>query len=108
MQTRRSPRKMVGLMAEYITGGVNRPVFIGNVSKEGMHMIALNKDAQAQFLPGKNLELNLRLSSGERVHLRCEVRWVSDERPQYGTTYGIGLEIMGPSPKYISFVKSLY
>jgi len=108
MQTRRSMRKMVSLMAEYVTEGVNRPVFIGNVSEEGMHMVTANRDAEAQFFPGKNIELKLRLASGKRIPLRCEVRWISEERPPYGATYGVGLEIMDPPSEYVSFIKSLH
>ena len=108
MQTRRSQRKMVNLMAEYISECVNRPVFIGNVSEEGMHMVTINKDQGAQLFPGRNVELKLRLSPDERIPLRCEVRWVSAKRPPYGVTYGVGLEIVEPPSQYVSFVKSLY
>ena len=107
MQTRRSRRKLVSLMAECISEGRNRPVFIGNVSEEGMHMVTLNKGKEAQFFPGKNVELKLRLSPDKRIPLRCEVRWVSAERPQYGATYGVGVEIINPSAQYVSFIKSL-
>ena len=107
MQTRRSKRKMVSLMAEYIKGGIIHPVFIGNASEEGMHMVTLNHDTAAQFFPGNNVELKLRLSSRERIPLRCQVRWVSAERPPYGITHGVGLEIIDPPPQYVSFVKSL-
>ena len=107
MQTRRSKRKMVSLMAEYITGGVNRPVFIGNVSEEGMHMVTLSKYAAAKLFPGNNVELKLRLSPDNRIPLRCEVRWVSAESPPYVETHVVGLEIINPPPQYVSFVKTL-
>ncbi len=107
MQTRRSKRKMVSLIAEYIRGGIMHPVFIGNASEEGMHMVTLNHDTAAQFFPGNNVELKLRLSSQKSIPLLCEVRWVSAERPRYSITHGVGLEIIDPPTQYVSFVKSL-
>ena len=107
MQTRRSKRKMVSLIAEHIRVGRMHPVFIGNASEEGMHMVTLNRDTAAQFFPGNNVELKLRLSSRKRIPLCCEVRWVSAERPPYGISHGVGLEIIDPPPQYVSFVKSL-
>ena len=107
MQTRRSNRKMVCLMAEYITGDMIHPVFIGNASEEGMHMVTLDQDTAARLFPGDNVELKLRLSSRRRISLRCEVRWVSAERPPYGITPNVGLEIIDPPSQYVSFVKSL-
>jgi hypothetical protein len=98
---------MVSLMAEYISGGPNRPVFIGNVSEEGIYMVTLSKGKESRFFPGKNVELKLRLALGESLPLRCEVRWVSAERPPYDVTYGVGLEIIDPSSQYVSFIKSL-
>lgn len=108
MEVRRSKRKMASLMAEYTSGLVKRPVFIGNVSEEGMRMVSLIKGKEDQFFPGKSVELNLRLTSGERIPLRCEVRWVSAERPPYNVTYGVGLEIIDPPSQYVSFVTSLH
>ncbi len=98
---------MVSLMAEYITGGIVHPVFIGNASEEGLHMVTLNQDTAVNFFPGDNVELKLRVSSRGRIPLRCEVRWVSAERPPYGIAHGVGLEIIDPPPQYVSFVKSL-
>ncbi len=82
-------------------------MFIGNASEEGMHMVALNQNTAAQFYPGDNVELKLRVSPRGRIPLRCEVRWVSAERPPYAITHGVGLEIIDPPPQYVSFVKSL-
>jgi hypothetical protein len=106
MEIRRAERKMVRLMAEYTSGPVKRLVFIENVSGEGMHMVTLNKGMKDQFFPGKSVELKLGLASGERIPLRCEVRWVSAERPPYATSYGVGLEIIDPPSQYVSFVTS--
>jgi hypothetical protein len=107
MLMRLSHRKFVSLMADYVEGGLNLPVFIGNVSEKGMHMVTLKKYTEGKLFPGNNVELKLRLSPEERIPLSCEVRWVPTDIFPYGVTYGVGLEIITPPSQYISFVKSL-
>jgi hypothetical protein len=107
MDIRHSQRKYVSLMADYEAGGLNLPVFIGNVSEEGVHMVTLKKHTEGKLFPGNNAELKLRLSPEERIPLSCEVRWVSTDKPPYGATYDVGLEIINPPSQYISLVKSL-
>jgi hypothetical protein len=109
VQARRcSRRTMVSLKAEHISGSANRPVFIENISEQGMHMVTLHKGTETQFYPGKNLELKLRLSSGEAVPLVCEVKWTSAKTPPYGVTDSIGLQVVDPPSRYVSFVKTLH
>ncbi len=107
MQKRSFIRKAVSLMAEYRTRGANRMAFVRNVSEKGMHMVTLSRDSESHFFPGKNIKLKLLLSTKESVPLLCEVRWVTADRPPHGLTYGLGLEIINPSPRYVSFVKAL-
>lgn len=107
MQTRRFDRVRVSLRAEHISESSTRPVFIENVSESGMHLVTIHKGEEAIFFPGKNIELKLRLSSGEMISLRCEVRWMSTEIPPDGVTDSVGLEIVDPPPQYVSFVKNL-
>jgi len=98
----------VSLMGEYISGRRSRPVFIGEVSEQGIHITILNHSTKSQFFLGENVELKLCLSSRESIPLSCEVRWVSEKRPPDGVTDSIGLQIIAPPPQYVSFVKSLY
>jgi hypothetical protein len=107
MQTRRFERVRVSLRAEHVSESSTRPVFIENVSERGMHLVTIHKGEEALFFPGKNIELKLRLSSGEMISLSCEVRWMSAEIPPDGVTDSVGLEIVDPPPRYVSFVKNL-
>lgn len=95
-------------MAEYISGEMRHPVFIGNVSEQGIHITILNKGTKNQFFPGKGVELKLCLASGESISLCCEGRWVSAKRPPDGVTDSLGLEIIAPPSQDVSFVKSLH
>ena len=107
METRRSLRVRVSLRAEHVSESSNRPVFIENVSEHGIHMVTLHKSTEGLFFPGKHIELKLRLSSGEMVPLRCEVRWTSAKLPPDGATDSVGLEIVDPPSQYVSFVRDL-
>jgi hypothetical protein len=103
----RSQRKFVNLMADYVAGGLNLPVFIGDVSEKGMHMVTFKKYTEGKLFPGNNAELKLRLSPEECIPLSCEVKWVSTDKPSYRATFDVGLEIINPPSQYISLVKSL-
>lgn len=107
VNTRRSRRIKVSLKAEHATENATRPVFIENVSEQGLHMVSLHRDAEEPFRPGKYVDLKLRLSSGEAIPLRCEVRWTSAKTPPDGVTDSVGLEIIDPPSQYVSFVKML-
>lgn len=107
MDARRFRRIRVSLKAEHILANVNRPVFIENVSEQGIHMVTLHKGAEGQFFPGENIDLKVWLSSGERIPLRCEVRWASFKTPPDGVTDSVGLQIIDPPSQYVSFVRAL-
>jgi hypothetical protein len=108
IKSRIYPRKMVTLMAEYLSGRRNRPVFIGDVSETGIHMTIVNRGKECPFFPGNNVELRFRLSSGESVCLHCRVRWISRRRPPDGATDNIGLEIITAPSHYRAFVRALF
>lgn len=97
----------MSLRAEHVSESSSRPVFIENVSEHGVHMVTLHKSTDGLFFPGKHIELKLRLSSGETVPLRCQVRWMSAEIPPDGVTDSVGLEIVDPPAEYVSFVRYL-
>ncbi len=97
----------MSLKAEHVSDSATRPVFIENISEQGMHMVALHKGTEEPLLPGRNVELKLRLSSGEAIPLRCEVRWMSAKTPPDGVTDSIGLEIIDPPSQYLSFIRTL-
>jgi len=108
MEARLFRRIRVSLKAEHISGGAKLPVFIENLSEQGMHMVTLHKGMENQLSPGTPVHLKLQISSGESVPLRCEVRWASAQAPPDGVTDSVGLQIYDPPPQYVSFVKTLY
>ncbi len=107
VNTRRFRRIKVSLKAEHIYETANRPVFIEHISEQGMHMVTLHKGMESQLFPGDDVELRLRLSSGEAIPLRCQVRWMSAKTPPDGVTDSVGLEVLDPPSQYVSFVRTL-
>jgi hypothetical protein len=107
MEKRRSKRIKVNLKAERISGDEKYGVFIENISEKGIHMITTPSNMHKKYTPGTDIDLKLRLSSGETLNLHCKVIWAYLNVPPNGLTDSIGLEIIAPPPKYIEFVKAL-
>jgi hypothetical protein len=105
MERRRSKRLTVNLKAERISCTKDCSVFIENISEDGIYMItapAKNKS----YEPGSELDLKLKLSSGEIINLNCNVKWVYENSPE-DLTNSVGLEIKAPPEKYKEFLKML-
>jgi hypothetical protein len=105
MERRRSKRLTVNLKAERISCTKNCSVFIENLSEDGIYMItapAKNKN----YEPGSEIDLRLKLSSGETIKLNCYVKWVYENSPE-DLTNSVGLEIKDPPLKYKECLKIL-
>lgn len=108
MEKRGTERIKVNLRAERISGNAQYGVFIENISENGIQIIATTSSEHKKYIPGMDLDLKFRLSSGKTLSLRCRVRWIYPKLPPDGLTDSIGLEIIDPPPEYSEFVKSLH
>jgi hypothetical protein len=107
MEKRRSNRIKINLRAERISGDNRHGIFIENISENGINIIVANEKTLKEFLPGKDVDLRFRLSSGEALNLRCKVKWFCPDSQPDVLTESIGLEIIDPPPRYIEFVRTL-
>ena len=106
MERRRSKRLKVNLKAERISCTRNCSVFIENLSESGIYMLT-TQAKKSDYVPGKELDLELELSTGEAINLNCYVKWVYDNSPE-DKTNNVGLEIVDPPHKYVEFLKTLH
>ncbi len=105
MERRRATRKTVKLKAERLSCTGKCSVFIENLSETGIKMITA-PHKEKDFVPGKELGLELELSSGEVIELNCNVKWAYDN-PSKDLSSSVGLEIIEPSQEYKKFVKAI-
>lgn len=107
MEKRHCKRIKVDLKAERISGNQKYSVFIENISETGIQMITSPSDGHKKYTPGAIVDLNFKLPSGEALNLNCRIKWAYFKMPPEQLTDSIGLEIINPPEKYITFVKSL-
>jgi hypothetical protein len=107
MERRRSRRIKLNVKAERISGDKKYGVFIENISETGIHMTTSSSKEHLKYIAGKDVDLQLSLTSGEIIHLHCKVRWLYVRTPPDALTDSIGLDIIDPPLRYIHFVKSL-
>ncbi|MDP1758904.1 MAG: PilZ domain-containing protein [Thermodesulfovibrionales bacterium] len=108
MEKRHFKRIRVNLKAERISGNEKYAVFIENISESGIYMLTTTSNDNKKYAPGTEIELSLKLSTGETIHLRGRTKWAYYKMPPDGLTDNIGLEIIDPPQEYISFVRALY
>ena len=106
MERRSSKRITVDLNAERISCTKNCSVFIENLSESGIYMITAPAKNN-EYVPGTEIDLKLKLSKGETIHLNCNVKWVYENSPE-DLTNSVGLEIDDPPQEYIEFLKTLH
>ncbi len=106
MERRRTNRRTVNLKAERISCTENCSVFIENISETGIYMIT-TPGMNHEFEPGKEIDLELELSTGKVINLSCNIKWafdgISDDQ-----TNSVGLEIVNPPEEYRQFLKTFH
>jgi len=105
MERRRAERKIVKLKAERISCTGNCSVFIENLSETGIKMITA-PHKENDFAPGKDLDLELELSTGDTINLNCNVKW-SYDNPSQDESSSVGLEVIDPPQEYKKFVEAI-
>ena len=102
---RRAKRLTVNLKAERLSCTNNCSVFIENLSDKGIHMITAPSKNPKLFVPGSEVELKLKITTGRIINLQCNVKWFYDNSPE-DLTNSVGLEIIDPPQEYLEFVKT--
>ena len=105
MERRSSDRVTVNMKAERISCTENCSVFIENMSETGIYIITAPAK-QNDYEPGKEIDLELELSTGEVINLNCNVKWSYDTSEEL--TKNVGLEIINPPEKYKHFIETFY
>lgn len=105
MERRRAKRSSVNLKAERISCTKNCSVFIENLSENGISMITAPSKNNA-YVSGSEVDLKLKLSGGETIKLKCNVKWSYDNSSE-DLTNSVGLEIIDPPAEYKNFLKTL-
>ncbi len=99
MDARRHKRIIMHLSAEVICEDRRYAGSIENLSPEGAYIVIASSKGSQDFVPDKLLELRFHSPSGEKMNLRCRVKW-SYLTPPHGYTNSIGLEILEPPVTY--------
>ena len=105
MERRRAERKTIKLKAERLSCTGNCSVFIENLSETGIKMIT-SPHKENDFAPGKDLDLELELSTGDTINLNCNVKWSVDD-PSMDQSSSVGLEVISPPKEYVKFIKAI-
>lgn len=105
MERRSSDRVTVNLKAERISCTDNCSVFIENMSETGIYIITAPVK-QNDYEPGKEIDLELELSTGDVINLNCNVKWSFDTSED--STKNVGLEIIDPPAEYMHFIEKFY
>jgi hypothetical protein len=107
MERRKAKRMSVSLKAERISGNEKQSVFIEDISEHGIHIVTPPSASIKKYSPGSEIELNLELTSGAKILLRCVTRWAYRTSPPESRLDSIGLEILNPPADYLNFIKNI-
>ena len=105
MERRHAARKTIKIKAERLSCTGKCSVFIENLSETGIKMITA-PHKENDFAPGKDLDLELELSTGNTINLSCNVKWSYDD-PSKDQSSSVGLEIISAPQEYKKFVKAI-
>jgi len=106
MERRRSKRTSVNLRAERISGGRKDDVFIEDISETGIHLLTAPSSAFGKYHAGNEIDVRLALPLGESIVLKCRVVWSFRRMPPEREVDSVGLEIIGPPPRYLEFIRT--
>lgn len=107
MDKRRKDRIDESLDAEIISGGVSYSGIIMNFSEAGLYMVTATANSVVDITPSTLLQLKCSLPSGEKVELKCEVKWFQTKPSPHGVSFSMGMEIVNPPKEYKDFIDSI-
>jgi len=107
MEKRVSERVPYRLDAKIISAGKTYDGVIENVSEGGMEYLMTSLvETSKHFVPEKIIEINFQISSGETLHLKCQVKWYLEVDP-HDRKLMLGMKILDPHHKYKELLRNL-
>jgi hypothetical protein len=104
MEHRKHKRLPVTLSAEIVSDGKNYEGIIGNVSERGLaYTMTTFVKTTEDFVPKGMMETIVRIPTGDKLCLSCEVRWFLSPSPDRSSII-IGMKIVDPPREYIEWV----
>jgi hypothetical protein len=104
----RSLRIPAFFRAKLISGGKSYEGITGNLSESGALLETVPTKTVTDFIPGKRLELDLQIPSGETLNLHCKIVWLYTEITRsHDLENKMGIKIVDPPSKYKEFLKTL-
>lgn len=106
MERRKQKRLPVTLNAKIVSDGKSYEGIIGNVSESGLAytMTTFIKTTE-EFVPKGMMETIVRIPSGDKLCLSCEVRWFLKPSPDRSSII-IGMELVDPPREYTEWVNN--
>ena len=95
MEKRNSDRISGGFEAEVIYNGRSYKAIIDDLSEQGVKVITLPAEIEADFIPGSSIDLKFQPHPGETLLLNCRIKWAEKVSP-HGLKYRIGMEVIDP------------
>ncbi|UCF86640.1 MAG: PilZ domain-containing protein [Nitrospiraceae bacterium] len=107
MEKRAEKRVCISLEGELTYNNTRYPVFIVNISKYGLHTLALLGESVKEITPETMFEMEIHLPTGETVQLDCRKSWTHKTILSHTATRRVGIKIIDPPPKFEEFIKTL-
>ena len=107
-EKRHSKRIIIRLLAEFFSAGKDYVGAIENLSEYGICIRIFPLNSAIDFVPGTPIELEFKCLSGEKLNLRCEVKWIFMYKEQTrGLITNMGMEIIDSPQKYKESIRNL-
>lgn len=80
---------------------------VGNVSEEGIgYTLTTFMRVEAEFAPRKEINLSIKIPSGDVLNLRCEIQWFLKQSEERGSLL-MGMKIIDPSESYREWIQTM-
>jgi hypothetical protein len=107
MEKRRFKRKPTRLKAEFVSGGVRYAGYIENISEEGLFMTTDPTKTAIDFTPAIPRRLMFQLPDGEKIQVKCDVRWFYTKTSPRGLIFTMGIRIIKPPKEFKKALKDI-
>ncbi len=105
----RSNRTLINYPADIISNGYRFGGIIANLSQEGIGLYIINpsKENTEHCSPGRNINLEFQLPSGEQICIAGTIKWLRSNKTNNHTMNSIGITVSAPPLSYTRFLNSL-
>ena len=105
MEKRASERISDSLDAEVTFDGVSFSGIVMNYSEEGLFLVSASLYELDEVDEQIEIEVRCTLPSGEKVNLRCKVKWCNKRDSPFGVSLNMGMKILDPPEQYMEFLR---